>query len=1036
MTTPHKIITAILYWVAAAISFSATLYVDNDASNDPGPDNPAVSDPLEDGSLNHPFDAIQKAVNAAQNADTILLAEGTYTGPGNRDIDFLGKAITVQSENGPETCIIDCQGTELNRRRGFIFQSGETLESILSDITIMNGYAPTKLIEPQGIEVSQDGGGIYCVNSSPVIRNCRFFNNRAALDYIQAGLICHSGTGGAIACEYSDVLLQNCIFENNYSSGGGAVSGFQSTIEITNCLFVNNHADLHGRALNTIDSYCTVKYCTFYENSNVSGWPHSAIAATTFDGIEPCTVDIHNSILWEAKAVWNDDDSIIEVTYSNIKGGYPGEGNVDEYPRFVDPGFWEDRDLHSHEDDIWHPGTDYRLLNRTWIWDYFQMEWVYYDQNPCVDGGSTSMPWPAYDLGGTPRPIDGKADGQAVPDMGAYEFDPNDMRIAVDKNRIRFQIRKDYKAPIINGISGISTGENLLIHTGSQQTLRWAIVDVPDWLNVSPVNGVSFADANTVSVTFDIDTLEPALYSGSFTIIDTENPAKQKTVSVELLLKSPDLLVPANYATIQEAIDWAQEDETVIVADGIYTGYGNRNLDFRYKDLTVESQNGPENCIIDCQGSWGNSQRAFIFDYSGYFGTHDIVLSGFKIINGFCNTSDGGGAILCDSISPTINNCIFENCFSEEQGGAIACNNASPTIENCTFLNCYTYGEGGAVACTKAVPIIKHTRFEGNKANAGSAVSNIQGSLRMENCTLINNKTIDYISVSGGAVFQQSYYNISEIRNCLFEGNTGRYSGAFLNGNGTVNFDHCTFAGNRSDEQYNASFTFLYLGDDPSCGVSTLNNCIFTDNQNGYGSDVYDGNAHHFCCGGYISANAYEIHYSCFDFLDPDLPGFGNIQADPMFVGDGHWDGDTWVPGDYHLKSAGWRWDVAAEKQWTWDDVTSPCIDAGNPGMTLGDESMPEDIDPENLRGENIRINMGAYGGTAQASIAPPGCALLCDLDNSGCVDLADLPPMAAAWLHAGHALPADVTRNGTVDLEDVAQLAAQWLDNADRPSP
>ncbi len=79
---------------------AGTLYVDDDAPNDPAPGNPAISDPLEDGSADHPFDAIQEGINAAVAGDTVEVADGVYTGNGNRDLDFHGKAITVRSASG------------------------------------------------------------------------------------------------------------------------------------------------------------------------------------------------------------------------------------------------------------------------------------------------------------------------------------------------------------------------------------------------------------------------------------------------------------------------------------------------------------------------------------------------------------------------------------------------------------------------------------------------------------------------------------------------------------------------------------------------------------------------------------------------------------------------------------------------------------------------------------------------------------------------------------------------------------------------
>lgn len=121
-----------------------------------------------------------------------------------------------------------------------------------------------------------------------------------------------------------------------------------------------------------------------------------------------------------------------------------------------------------------------------------------------------------------------------------------------------------------------------------------------------------------------------------------------------------------------------------------------------------------------------------------------------------------------------------------------------------------------------------------------------------------------------------------------------------------------------------------------------IRNCIFYNNTNG---DL-------FGC---------EAWYSCFEggILDK-----GNFYADPLFVDAAN--------GDYHLKSEGWRWNESGES-WTWDEVTSPCIDAGDPCSPLGDEPMSISRDPNNLFGLNQRINMGAYGGTPQASMPPLG---------------------------------------------------------------
>ncbi len=82
------------------------------------------------------FLTIQAGMDAAGTGDTVLVSDGVYMGTGNIDLDFRSKAITVTSSNGPENCIIDCQGAG----RGFIFQGTEDENSIVSGLTITGGY--------------------------------------------------------------------------------------------------------------------------------------------------------------------------------------------------------------------------------------------------------------------------------------------------------------------------------------------------------------------------------------------------------------------------------------------------------------------------------------------------------------------------------------------------------------------------------------------------------------------------------------------------------------------------------------------------------------------------------------------------------------------------------------------------------------------------------------------------------------------------------------------------------------------------------
>ncbi len=174
------------------------------------------------------YPTIQAGIDAAVDGDTVIISPGTYEGDGNRDIDFKGKKITVRSTdpNDPNTVadtIIDCDGTETEPHRGFYFHSGESTNSVLSGLTITNGFA-------------RYGGGIYCDNSSPVIANCTITQNTAS----ESG---RQGMGGGIYCKNGNPVISNCTITNNLAShSGGGIYCEDSSSTITGCTVTANSA--------------------------------------------------------------------------------------------------------------------------------------------------------------------------------------------------------------------------------------------------------------------------------------------------------------------------------------------------------------------------------------------------------------------------------------------------------------------------------------------------------------------------------------------------------------------------------------------------------------------------------------------------------------------------------------------------------------------------------------------------------------------------------------------------------------------------
>ncbi|MCK4462158.1 MAG: hypothetical protein KAW46_10145, partial [candidate division Zixibacteria bacterium] len=186
--------------------------------------------------------------------------------------------------------------------------------------------------------------------------------------------------------------------------------------------------------------------------------------------------------------------------------------------------------------------------------------------------------------------------------------------------------------------------------------------------------------------------------------------------------------VPSEQPTIQAGIDAAMTGDTVLVDDGVYTGEGNRDMDFNGKNIVLKSRGGPEVTIIDCQ----QAGRAFHF-HSGEDSTASI--QGFTIKNG--RQADGiysGGGLLCVNSSPTIIGCVFSNNvatshFCTVYGGAVYAFGSTTRISKCIFQHNAVWdydlwGEawGGAIAARQSMLAIDTCLFIGNRAEHGGAL--------------------------------------------------------------------------------------------------------------------------------------------------------------------------------------------------------------------------------------------------------------------------------------------------------------------------
>jgi thermitase len=458
--------------------------------------------------------------------------------------------------------------------------------------------------------------------------------------------------------------------------------------------------------------------------------------------------------------------------------------------------------------------------------------------------------------------------------------------------------------------------------------------------------------------------------------------------------------VPDIYPAIQAAIDDASDGDTIWIADGQYSGEGNFDIDFKGKAITIKSENGSQNCIIDCQFKG----RGFDF----HNGEDDnSVLDGIQIINGFAGGF--GGGIKCTASNPKIINCIITECTAGEYGGGM-CNSygSSPTITNCTFSKnsaeskLSALGSGGGMCnLVDSSPVLNNCTFRENFANhSGAGVYNSEKS----NPALIKCTFTANTARHGGGMYN-CYDSRPNLTNCVFSSNLAEYGGAVKNSEATAVLINCTLYSNSAE--YGGG-----IWNGWGASVELANSILW------HNSDI-SGLAELAQINDARGSRTSVINYCCLQGWSGALGGIGNIDYDPLFVAP--------EAGDYHLKSAGWRWDIE-RRRWHYDEMTSPCIDAGNPGSPLDDELLNIPDGPSNLWGTNLRINMGCFGGTDQASLPPHGWSLLADINNDGLVNSKDFTFMAQYWIKSENRQPGDFDRNGTVDSADLALLTEDWL--------
>ncbi len=383
------------------------------------------------------YPKLQDAIDAAAGGDLVLVAAGTYAGPSNRSLSFKGKPITLRSEAGAESTILDCGG----EGPAVEFTAAEGAGSVLSGLTIQNG-------------IGENGGGIRVVGGSPTIEGCRFTGNHAAI--FGGGLYCEDASplvvdchfegnvaisGGGINCQRGAApVIRGCTFRANAASYGGGLYADASAPVVEDCLIEGNSVlagggifmvgGASGRVLRSIlrgnyartnggglcilqDSFPTLLNCEILGNSADVGGGLSAETATDRPILTHCTI-AGNEARLKSGGINCSDGAVPKLRNCILWGNAPESACAD-----VDYTLTGDTDpffLMAGEYDFARFDT-VTLGGKEWKMPRFivmQGDYRLSGDSPAVDTGNPDIA-PPGDIDGLPRPC-----GPGV-DLGAHE---------------------------------------------------------------------------------------------------------------------------------------------------------------------------------------------------------------------------------------------------------------------------------------------------------------------------------------------------------------------------------------------------------------------------------------------------------------------------------------------------------------------------------------------------------------------------------------------------------------------------------------
>ena len=773
------------------------------------------------------YPSLNAAVTAAQNSDTVLVADGVYTGEENRNIMWSGaeKHLAIASENGPDQCTIDCEGEGI----GFFFNdTGQTEADTITGISVINGQ-------------SNIGGNVYCIKSSPVFIDCRFVDGRSETSF---------GMGGAAFCSFSGVRFIQCEFIGNKATkGGGALYMYQCDGQIAQCRFEANETGMsysYGGTVRLFQSDVLIENSVFTGNVAQSG------GGISMHSSSPVILDCR----FEDNSAEFGGAFFIDINSNPVIGNDPGRPNIFKNNR----GFGGE-DLYCS----FEPGTPieagYNHFSGIFLSGKHVLPQTCFDLHDCQ---SETVPITAD--------VYVKPDGSDGNDGLSWNTAFQTISHALEN------ILATAEKPItINLAPGTyctgCTGENFPLIGFSHLHIKGQDPDsiVWDGENVSQLF-VCYSGEDVFVQNVDLVNALGEGTGGAMTLMDSDvslenvnfrNNSAQRGPAIYLrdcnfalqhsqihqnisdsctcyaLLSTVDIRDTVIHDNIAEYFDGGMyiggcsgmmRDciiENNSVSQGSIGGLETNSNEMEFTNLICRgnssiyysgglASNSDASTFKHCEFTNNTSDfgGGLHFSYGSASSFEDVLISG--------NNASTGGGIAISSSSPVFTNCRIENNTASESGGGVECQNndaeqdGKPVFDGCMISGnvCGGIGGGGAMQ-DKSYATLVNTVFYNNTATGagGGLACKPDSNVAVSNCTFTGNA-----SAEGSAIALDTGY--LSMKNTIIWSNS---SGTISNTDGELDITYSdmqeavTGEGNISEDPLFVSLTDFHLQPDSPC---------------------------------------------------------------------------------------------------------------------------------------------------------------------------------------------------------------------------